>query len=57
MELRYVNGHIEVWINGRFAFSADTVAEARKDILLQHNACPRGYAPGEGDYNAYHIPI
>lgn len=31
-ELRYVRGHIEVFLNGRFQFSADSVAEARREI-------------------------
>lgn len=31
-ELRHVRGHIEVFLNGRFQFSADTVSEARREI-------------------------
>lgn len=29
---RHIGGHIEVWIDGSFAFSADTVSEARKEL-------------------------
>lgn len=31
-ELRYVRGHIEVFLNGHFRFSADTIAEAKREI-------------------------
>lgn len=31
-ELRYVNGHVEVYLAGAFQFSADNEAEARKEI-------------------------
>lgn len=31
-ELRYVNGHIEVYLGGVFQFSADTIAEAKREI-------------------------
>ena len=32
MEFRYVNGHVEVFLNGIFLFSADTKAEALREI-------------------------
>lgn len=32
-EFRNVMGHIEVYLNGVFQFSADTLAEAQEDIL------------------------
>ena len=32
MELRNVNGHIEVYFNNKFMFSCDTEAEALKEI-------------------------
>ncbi len=31
-EFRSVRGHIEVFLNGVFQFSADTIAEAREEI-------------------------
>ena len=31
-ELRYVRGHVEVYLNGRFSFSADTRGEAEAEI-------------------------
>lgn len=31
-EFRYVDGHIEVFLNGQFQFSADTMREARKEL-------------------------
>lgn len=31
-EFREVRGHIEVFLYGRFQFSADTMAEARKEL-------------------------
>lgn len=31
-ELRYMNGHIEVFFNGQFQFSADDIKEAREDL-------------------------
>lgn len=31
-ELRHVKEHIEVFLNGRFQFSADTISEARAEI-------------------------
>lgn len=31
-ELRYVRGHVEVYRNGRFCFSADTRGEAEAEI-------------------------
>lgn len=30
-EFREVMGHIEVFLHGRFQFSADTIAEAKKE--------------------------
>lgn len=32
IEFRYRNGHIEVYKNNEFLFSADTVDEARKEL-------------------------
>lgn len=31
-EFRSVRGHIEVFLNGVFQFSADTIVEAREEI-------------------------
>jgi hypothetical protein len=31
-EFRYVRGHVEVYLHDLFIFSADTMAEARKEI-------------------------
>lgn len=31
-EFRYVRGHVEVFQHGSFIFSADTMAEARREI-------------------------
>lgn len=31
-EFRHVKGHIEVFLNGEFQFSADTISEARKEL-------------------------
>lgn len=31
-EFRHVKGHIEVFLNGEFQFSADTMSEARKEL-------------------------
>ena len=31
-EFRWVRGHIEVYLNGEFLFSADTVHEAEKEL-------------------------
>jgi hypothetical protein len=33
-EFRYVGGHVEVFLDGVFQFSADTVSEAREEIAL-----------------------
>ena len=32
-EIRYVGGHVEVWLLGEFQFSADNEAEARRELL------------------------
>lgn len=32
-EMRYVRGHVEVFLDGVFQFSADTEAEAHKELL------------------------
>ena len=32
-EIRYVGGHVEVYLWGQFQFSADSEAEARREIL------------------------
>lgn len=34
-EFRYVRGHIEVFLNGVFQFSADTVSEAQEELQEQ----------------------
>ena len=31
-EIRYVDGHVEVYLAGEFQFSADNVGEARREI-------------------------
>ena len=31
VEFRCVRGHVEVFVNGQFLFSADTVAEAHRE--------------------------
>ena len=31
-EIRHVGGHVEVFLDGVFQFSADTMAEALRDI-------------------------
>ena len=31
-EFRYVRGHIEVYLNGKFQFSADTIKEAKEEL-------------------------
>lgn len=31
-EFRHVKGHIEVFLNGEFQFSADTMSEARREL-------------------------
>lgn len=31
-EYKYVNGHVEVFLHGRFLFSADTKAEAVHEL-------------------------
>lgn len=31
-EFRYVKGHIEVFLNGKFQFSADTMKEVREEL-------------------------
>ena len=33
-ELEFVRGHVEVYLNGEFCFSADTRSEAEEEILL-----------------------
>ena len=32
-EFRHASGHVEVFLNGKFQFSADTMAEAMHEIL------------------------
>lgn len=32
MEFRHVNGHIEVYLDGVFLLSADTIAEAMREL-------------------------
>lgn len=31
-EIRWVRGHVEVYFNGKFCFSADSPAEAEREI-------------------------
>ena len=31
-EFKYVYGHVEVYLNGKFMFSADTVEEVQKEM-------------------------
>ena len=31
-EFRHVKGHIEVFLNGEFQFSVDTISEAHKEL-------------------------
>ena len=31
-EMRNVHGHVEVYLNGRFCFSADTESEAEREL-------------------------
>jgi len=31
-EFRYVVGHVEVFLNGKFQFSADTIGEAVREL-------------------------
>lgn len=31
-EFRYVNGHVEVFLDGKFQFSADNITEARREL-------------------------
>ena len=33
-ELKFVRGHVEVYFDGAFCFSADTVSEAEEEIEL-----------------------
>lgn len=33
-EIRYVMGHVEVYQDGEFLFSADTEAEARRELTV-----------------------
>ena len=37
-ELEFVRGHVEVYFNGEFCFSADTLREAEEEIE-QLSAC------------------
>lgn len=30
-DYRYVNGHVEVYLDGKFQFSADNIGEARRE--------------------------
>ena len=36
-EFRYVKGHIEVYLDGKFQFSADTMKEAREELENEWN--------------------
>ena len=33
-EIEFVRGHVEVYLNGKFCFSADTRGEAEEEIEL-----------------------
>ena len=33
VEIRNIRGHIQVYMNGRFLFSADSEREAREELL------------------------
>lgn len=33
-EIKFVRGHVEVYLNGKFCFSADTRKEAEEEIEL-----------------------
>lgn len=37
MEFRNVNGHIEVYLDGVFLLSADTIAEAMRELREEEN--------------------
>ncbi len=37
-ELEFVRGHVEVYLNGEFCFSADTVREAEEELALMEAA-------------------
>lgn len=37
-ELEFVRGHVEVYFDGKFCFSADTLKEAEEEIA-ELNAC------------------
>ena len=37
-ELEFVRGHVEVYLDGAFCFSADTVREAEEEIELMNAA-------------------
>ena len=37
MEFKNVNGHIEVYVNNKFLFSADNRVEAEKELKAQIN--------------------
>jgi hypothetical protein len=37
MEFKNINGHIEVYCNNKFIFSADNKAEAEKELKAQIN--------------------
>ena len=39
-EFRSVRGHIEVFHNGVFLFSADTMSEARREIAIVIGGAP-----------------
>ena len=36
--LRSVNGHVEVYLHGRFIFSADTKAEALRELEMEESS-------------------
>lgn len=38
-EFRRVHGHIEVFLDGEFQFSADTIGEAYKELEQEQGGC------------------
>lgn len=36
-DFRYVRGHVEVYLGGRFQFSADSMSEARRELRCDYD--------------------
>ena len=53
-ELEFVRGHVEVYLDGAFCFSADTRGEAEAEIALPHRltASPHALRQAERSYSA-----